>query len=165
MPISPYVRGLRQRVGSDLLFLPGVSAVVLNGAGEILLQRRSDFGTWSLLGGILDPGEEPADGVVREVFEETAVAVEPVRITGVYATPTVRYPNGDQALYAITCFLCRAVGGPGPRVNDDESLEVRYFNPASLPEMRPDHRLRIQHALSGSERAFFNRKIENPHAT
>jgi ADP-ribose pyrophosphatase YjhB (NUDIX family) len=165
MPISDYVRGLRQRVGSDLLFLPGVSAVVTNAAGEILLQRRSDFGTWSLLGGILDPGEEPADGVVREVFEETAVAVEPVRITGVYTTPAVRYPNGDQALYVITCFLCRAVGGPGPRVNDDESLEVRYFSPASLPEMRPDHRVRIGHALSNREPAFFNRTIENPHAT
>jgi 8-oxo-dGTP diphosphatase len=161
MPISPYVRQLRRRVGSDLLLLPGVSAVVLNDAGQVLLQLRSDFRIWAPLGGILEPGEEPADGIVREVFEETAVEVEPLRITGVYTTPVVRYPSGDQAQYVITGFLCRPVGGPGPRVNDDESLDVRYFHPENLPDMRPDHRLRIEHALAGSQRATFNRK-DNP---
>jgi 8-oxo-dGTP pyrophosphatase MutT (NUDIX family) len=158
MPISPFVQQLRSKIGTDLLLLPGVSAIIFNPAGEILLQKRSDFGTWALIGGILDPGEEPADAIVREVFEETAVEVEPTRITGVYCTPLVRYPNGDQSSYIITTFLCRPVGGPGPRVNDDESLDVRYFNPRSLPELRPDHRLRIEQALSDSQRAFFNRK-------
>jgi 8-oxo-dGTP diphosphatase len=158
MPISPFVHQLRAKVGTDLLLLPGVSAIISNDAGEILLQQRSDFGTWALIGGILDPGEEPADAIVREVFEETAVEVEPLRITGVYCTPLVRYPNGDEASYIITTFLCRPVGGPGPRVNDDESLDVRYFDVRNLPELRPDHRLRIEHALSNSERAYFVRK-------
>jgi 8-oxo-dGTP diphosphatase len=159
MPISPYVKRLRDKIGHDVLLLPGVSAVVVSDAGEVLLQKRSDFGTWGLLGGILDPGEDPADAIVREVFEESAVEVEPVRISGVYTTPPITYPNGDRAVYVITTFLCRATGGAGPRVNDDESLEVRYFRPSELPlpELRPDHRLRIEHALSGSERAFFNR--------
>jgi 8-oxo-dGTP pyrophosphatase MutT (NUDIX family) len=163
MPISPYVQGLRQKVGHDLVFLPGVSAVVVNDKGEILLHQRSDFRTWALPSGILDPGENPADAIVREVFEETAVQVEPIRISGVYTTPTITYPNGDQARYVITTFLCRPTGGPGPRVNDDESLDVRYFHPSKLPlpDLRPDHRLRIEHALSGSERAYFNINSKN----
>jgi 8-oxo-dGTP diphosphatase len=158
MPISPYVQRLREKIGKDLLFLPGVSAVVLNEKGEILLHQRADFRTWGLPSGILDPGENPADAIVREVFEETAVHVQPVRISGVYTTPTITYPNGDRAVYVITAFLCRAIGGPGPRVNDDESLDVRYFHPSKLPlpDLRPDHRLRIEHALSGSELAYFN---------
>ena len=166
MPISPYVQHLRDKIGKDLLFLPGVSAVVVNDHGQVLLHQRSDFGTWALPSGILDPGENPADAIVREVFEETAVLVEPVRISGVYTTPTIAYPNGDQAVYVITTFLCRPAGGPGappPRVNDDESLDVRYFHPSELPlpQLRPDHRLRIEHALSGSERAYFSFAAQN----
>ena len=163
MPISSYVKQLREKIGHDLLFLPGVSAVVVNDNGEILLHKRSDFRAWALPSGILDPGENPADAVVREVFEETAVHIQPVRISGVYTTPPITYPNGDRALYVITTFLCRPTGGPGPRVNDDESLDVRYFHPSQLPlpDLRPDHRLRIEHALSGSERAYFSRDNRN----
>ena len=39
----------------------------------MLLHRRSDTGKWALIGGALDPGEHPADGVVREVLEETGI--------------------------------------------------------------------------------------------
>src|SRR5205814_6444052 len=98
-----------------------------------------DTGKWSLIGGMVEPGEEPADAVVRELYEETGLRVEPVRVIGVYTTPVIRYPNGDQAQYVITAFRCRVIEGE-PRVNDDESLEVRYFAPDALPELRADHR-------------------------
>ena len=153
MAMSPYVRRLREQMGHQLLLLPGVSALVFNDAGEILLQRRSDDGRWGIIGGMLDPGEEPADALVREVFEETGVRVEPQRITGVYITPIVTYADGDRAQYVITAFRCRPVSGT-PHVHDDESLEVRYFTLDALPSLRPDHRLRIQHAL-GDGPAFF----------
>jgi ADP-ribose pyrophosphatase YjhB (NUDIX family) len=38
------------------------------------------LGAWSLPGGLLEVGETTADGVVREVFEETGVRVRPVEI-------------------------------------------------------------------------------------
>ncbi len=153
MAMSPYMRQLREQMGHHLLLLPGVSGLVFNDAGEILLQRRSDNGRWGIIGGMLDPGEEPADALVREVFEETGVRVEPQRITGVYITPVVTYANGDRAQYVITAFRCRPVSGT-PHVHDDESLEVRYFGLDELPELRPDHRLRIRHALTDGP-AFF----------
>lgn len=38
------------------------------------------LGAWSLPGGALELGETTAEGVTREVFEETGVRVEPVEI-------------------------------------------------------------------------------------
>jgi 8-oxo-dGTP pyrophosphatase MutT (NUDIX family) len=155
MGISLYLKQLRDQVGGQLLLLPGVSAIVFNDAGEILLHRRSDNGKWAIMGGIPDPDEPLADALVREVWEETGVKVEPVRVTGVYTSPRVAYPNGDIAQYVIVAFRCRPISG-APRVNDDESLEVRYFKLDELPELSKDHLLRIEHAkIDGT--AYFSR--------
>jgi len=156
MPISPYMRELRAKVGHDMLLQPGVAAVIINAAGQVLLQRRSDNGQWGLPGGIMEPGEEPAETLVREIREETALEVVPERIVGVYGGPefVVRYPNGDEAAILSVTFLCRPVAGEA-RVNDDESLEIRYFAPDALPEMPPRHRMRIEDALRNDPRARF----------
>ena len=72
MPVPDFIVRLRQRIGHDLLWLPGVTAVVLRD-GEVLVVRRSDDGSWAPVTGIVDPGEHPAQAVVREVLEETGV--------------------------------------------------------------------------------------------
>jgi 8-oxo-dGTP diphosphatase len=156
MPISEYLRSLRAKIGHDMIFMPAITAVVFNEHGEILLQRAKDDGQWYLIGGSIDPGEEPADAVVREVWEETGVRVIPDRIVGVYGGQDfiIRYSNGDQVAVLSVTFACRAVGGE-PQVNDDESLEVRYFAPDSLPELEPRHRLRIEDALDNNPQAKF----------
>ena len=62
--------------------LLGVGAVVVD-RGRVLLIRRGTEpmkGHWSLPGGLLELGESPADGVVREVREETGLLVEPVEL-------------------------------------------------------------------------------------
>ena len=93
--------------------------------------------------------------VVREVFEETGVTVEPLRIVSVANTPAVTYPNGDRVQYVIVAFVCRPIAGEA-HVHDDESLEIRYFAPDALPELREDQRLRVEMALKGNREAFFH---------
>jgi 8-oxo-dGTP pyrophosphatase MutT (NUDIX family) len=156
MAISDHLKQVREKYGQGLLLLPGVSALVFNDAGEVLLGRRSDNGRWAVIGGIVDPGEEPAAACRREVLEETGVEIAIDRISGVYLSPVVTYPNGDVAQYVITAFRCRTVAGE-PRAADDESLEVRFFALNQLPDdLREDHELRILHASDPSdERAFF----------
>lgn len=158
MPISDYIRGLREKVGTDLLFMPGAAAVIRNEAGEILLQRRSDNGEWGLPGGALDPGEEPAEGVIREVREETGLVVIPERLSGVYGGQenVIEYPNGDRAAVLSMVFVCRVVGG-NLQINDDESLELRYFAPDSLPALRERTQRRIADALRDDPRTMFRR--------
>ena len=52
-----YVGKLRKLVGSRLLLVPGARIVIENTSGEILLQKRSDFGVWGLPGGNAEEGE------------------------------------------------------------------------------------------------------------
>lgn len=134
MATPGFIRRLRGSIGHELLFLPGVSAVVLDGAGRVLLGRRADTGRWSVIGGIPEPGEQPADAVVREVYEETAVHAVPERVLLVQTLAPVRYPNGDNCQYLDISLQCRAVGGQA-RVHDDESLAVDWFGLDALPPL------------------------------
>src|SRR2546430_13281565 len=136
MPISEYLRKLREKIGHDLLLLPSITAIVFNDRGEVLLQHNADAKRWCLIGGVIDPGENLADCAVREVKEEAGIDVTVERIVGVHARPLVTYPNGDKVLYVSTSFLCRAKTGV-PRVCDDESLDMRYFALHELPELIP----------------------------
>lgn len=147
MPISPYIRSLREHVGHELLLLPGVTAVVFDDAGRVLLNERSDNGRWALIAGVMDPGEQPADTVVREVWEETAVHVVPERVTSVLTQPVTTCPNGDRCEYVDITFRCRAVGGEA-RINDDESLAVGWFALDDLPPIEDLVRHRIECALA-----------------
>ncbi|MBM2616143.1 NUDIX domain-containing protein [Actinoplanes sp. LDG1-06] len=142
MPISPYITGLRAHIGHDLLLLPGASAVVRDDQGRILLLKRSDNGQWSLPAGMIDPGEQPAETVLREIEEETGVIAEIERLAGV-AMHAAEYPNGDKCEYLAVWFRCRAVGGQA-RPDGDESLEVGWFTPDDMPEVSGLTKLRIE---------------------
>jgi 8-oxo-dGTP diphosphatase len=153
MAIPDYIRVMRTHIGHDLLLLPGVGAIVVDGQGRLLLGRRSDTGRWAVVAGMVEPGEQPADTIVREVLEETGVDVVVERILGV-ATHPVDYPNGDRCNYLSVTFLCRAVGGTA-RVNDDESLDVRWFEPTDLPDLDPYSQLRVELALRDAKETWF----------
>jgi 8-oxo-dGTP pyrophosphatase MutT (NUDIX family) len=58
MATPDFVLALREKIGHDELWLPGVTAVVLRGS-EVLLVRRADSGAWTPVTGIVDLGEEP----------------------------------------------------------------------------------------------------------
>lgn len=132
MPISDYLAGLRDKVGHDLLMMPCAAGIVRDAGRRILLQRRSDNGLWSVPGGALDPDEHPAEGCVREVYEETGLVVRPVQLLSVETHPLTTYPNCDVAQAVVTVFDCRVVGGELARL-DGESLELRFFAPDALP--------------------------------
>lgn len=153
MGISDYLAGLRSQVGHDLLMLPSASGVVVNEAGELLLERRSDDGRWSVPSGVIDPGEQPADAIVREVLEETGVHVVVERLAGVAMHP-IDYPNGDRCQYLNLWFRCRPVGGSAV-VADDESLAAGWYAPDALPPLNDYERLRIETTLGGGEAAWF----------
>jgi 8-oxo-dGTP pyrophosphatase MutT (NUDIX family) len=153
MPVSDHIRNLRTHVGHSLLLLPGASALVFNDANEILLGPRSDNGRWAVVGGAIDPGETPAQAAMREALEETGVTAVVERVSGVYTSPVITYPNGDIAQYVIIAFRCRAAGAT-PHAADEESTDVRYFALDALPsDLSPAHRQRIRDAAEpGSER-------------
>jgi 8-oxo-dGTP pyrophosphatase MutT (NUDIX family) len=155
MPTPEFVTELRKFIGHRPLWLSVAIGVVLDGEGRVLLHRRSDTGRWALPGGIIDPAEQPADAVAREVFEETSVLAEPELLTSVTVSGQVSYPNGDQVRYLELTFRCRPVGGEAA-VNDSESLEVGWHPlRADLGLSKRDRRL-IDAAVGCSGAAAFS---------
>lgn len=138
MPIPPFIAELRARIGTDLLWLTGVTAVVLDEQQRVLLTRRADTGRWALVSGILEPGEQPAVAMVREIAEETGVEALVEVLYAVDVTEPMTYPNGDESQYLDLLFLARATGGHA-HVADDESLEVGWFGLDALPEGTGHH--------------------------
>ncbi|GGJ07125.1 NUDIX hydrolase [Streptomyces brasiliensis] len=147
MATPDFIRTLRTSAGHQLLWLPGVSAVVFDDRGRVLLGQRADNHKWALLSGIPDPGEQPAACAEREVYEESAVRCVAERVVMVKAGRQVTYDNGDICQFMDITFRCRAVGGEA-RVNDDESLDVGWFEVDALPKMDDHQLVRLKRALS-----------------
>ena len=153
MPIPDFVLELRRQVGDAVLWLPAVTAVIRR-ADELLLVRRSDNGIWAPVTGILDPGEEPAAAAVREAHEETGVEIRVDRLAAVTSGIEVTHVNGDRAVYLDHAFACTWVSGEA-YVADDESVDVRWWPIAGLPDLKPMLLARIEAALSDETAARF----------
>lgn len=156
MASSNYIKNIRQRIGNLLLITPGCDVLVFNDKGDVLVQKRQDDGQWNLPGGMYEPGEEPAQTAIREVYEETGLIVQPRRLVGVYGGETFihTYPNGDVIAFINIVFVCEIVGGRLQR-QSDESLDLCFVAPNKLPEPFLDiHRSLIDHALNRTEPYF-----------
>lgn len=135
MAISPFYRRLRQRIGTDLLLIPGVAAIVRDDAGRMLVQRNQ-LDQWSLPAGSIEPGELPAAAVAREVLEETGLIVRATCIAGVVGGGGCRvtYPHGDQVEYVVTVFRCEPIGGSLIEEND-ETRSLHWFTRDAMPAL------------------------------
>ena len=71
--------------------------------------------------GHLDPGESPAEAVVREALEETARVFVPESIVGLYLTRADRGVGGAAATYLRIAFAGR-VGATNPRLALDAGI-------------------------------------------
>lgn len=153
MPTPDFVLELRRSVGQVELWLPAVTAVVRRG-DEVLLVRRADNGAWTPVTGILEPGEEPATGAVREVLEETGVQARVDRLASTGVMRRVVHVNGDVASYLDLTFACTWVSGEA-HAADDETSDVQWCRPDAMPPMREVFRGRVAAATSGEQRARF----------
>jgi mutator protein MutT len=100
-----------------------VGAVVAD-QGRVLLVRRGREPLkdhWSLPGGVLELGESLAEGLVREVREETGLTVEPVELVELLDRI---HREGERVRYhyVIADYLCRVVGGELEAASDADAV-------------------------------------------
>jgi 8-oxo-dGTP pyrophosphatase MutT (NUDIX family) len=161
VPTPEYIAAIRRVYGKGRLLLPGVSAVVIRddlepGRVHLLLTRRSDTGRWSLPAGIVEPFEQPAASMLRELEEETRITAEVERLALLRTDPDVVYPNGDRCQFIAMCFRCRYVSGEA-QVGDEESTEVAWFAADDLPDELTDiQQRRIRCALEDRNDCVFD---------
>lgn len=155
MPTPEFVLALREKIGTDLLWLTGVTAVVLRDE-EVLIVRRADNARLTPVTGIVDPGEEPAAAAEREVLEEAGVVAEAEALVWVHTLPPMQYDNGDRAQYLDIVFRCRYVSGE-PHPADGENTEALWRRLDDLGDLSEGMRERILQAATGRDVARFER--------
>ena len=139
MAISDYLRGIRDRIGHDLVLLPAVCILIWDDDGRLLLMQEQETRRWQTIGGMVDPDESPWDAARREAFEEAGVEVRLERIRAALGGPgyRVHYPNGDLCSYVSTVFDAVVVDGE-PGDGDDEVHQLAWFDPADISDLDLD---------------------------
>jgi mutator protein MutT len=109
-----------------------VGAVIKDDEGRLLLIKRGHepgAGLWSIPGGRIEPGETDAEALVREMREETGLAVQAGPLLG-----TVRRPvPGGLAVLDIRDYAATVTGGtlrPG-----DDAAEARWVAVSELASL------------------------------
>lgn len=118
------------------------STIIRDDNGHILMQKREDFRVWTTPGGQMDYGETLEQAARRETYEETGIEVELDGLQGVF------YINWFGQTHLSFVYYGHPVGGQ--LTTSFESVDVRYFDPAKLPErVISNTRERIAYALEG----------------
>jgi ADP-ribose pyrophosphatase YjhB (NUDIX family) len=106
-----------------------VGAVVHDERGRLLLVRRGNppsRGLWSVPGGRVEAGEAEEAAVVREVAEETGLAVSVGALLG-----RVRIP-GDGVVFTVADFVCSPTRPEQTPVAGDDAADVGWVDAAEL---------------------------------
>ena len=132
-----------QRMASAILrphYLVAVGGMLFNDQGQLLLCEHTyrRLHSWGLPGGDLKPGEDPVDGIKREIREETGLSVQDARLLLVESSKEVRQ-------VALT-YLCTGV--TGTFIPNEEVKGIRYFDKDDLPDFFHEHRLTIEKCLA-----------------
>lgn len=111
---------------------PTVGALCEDEQGRLMLVRRAiepRKGKWDTPGGFLEEGEDPLDGLKRELREETGLEIEPGEFVGALID---LYGDGSEAQYVLSLnWTARIIGGePAPA---DDISEIRWFAADELP--------------------------------
>ena len=126
-----YIKMIRPLVGHQRIILNAAGAIITREDGKILLQRRSDNGNWSLIGGLMELDETFEQTALREIREETGLEVKLDYLVGVYHNRRAEWPNGDKAHVVCAVYKASILSGE-PRI-DEESLELRFFGKDEIP--------------------------------
>jgi 8-oxo-dGTP pyrophosphatase MutT (NUDIX family) len=158
MPISFYLKSVREKVGHGLLTMTAVSISIFDTERRLLLGRDAEMDCWTLPGGAVDPNEQPADAAVRECFEETGLLVKLDALIGVFGGPEflIHYPNGDVTYYTTAAFRGSIVGGSHKPV-DGEFSGLGYFSQSECDglDMSPSSRLISRQAFAAASQPYF----------
>jgi 8-oxo-dGTP diphosphatase len=126
VPVFLFLNERRNRLEDPVQTLLVAAAIIEHGGKVLLARRRADVPyplLWEFPGGKVEPGEDPADCVVREVREELVIEIAVERI---YEVVFFRYPERNVLMLA---YLCRWLSGD---VTDREVAEHRWAAPEEV---------------------------------
>lgn len=114
---------------------------VVQCAGHVLLVKRRNHpgkGQWALPGGFVEPRESLADGAMRELIEETALAIDPAELPAALRDVRVfDQPDRSQRGRSITHahFFYLGEGEPPAVLGSDDAAEARWIPLEQVAEL------------------------------
>lgn len=109
-----------------------IRALVLNEKSEILMVREQTDGLWALPGGWADIGSSPKEVVMKEVAEETGLAVDVKTLLAVFDKRCHPHPPEAHYVYKLV-FGCQYTEGVLTKGFD--ILDVDFFPIHQLPPL------------------------------
>lgn len=96
-------------------------------------------GAWTLPGGGMEPGEQPVQTMIREVFEETGYAVELLGVDSYWMAPSQRFDGKDREYHAFRVLYTARVSSGDLVVEQNGSSDDCRWIPldevAALPRL------------------------------
>ena len=138
-----YIKNVREKIPTDWLLLNACAVVITNDQNQILLQKRSDNQLWGLPGGLMEIEDSIASCAIREVKEETNLDVTLERFIGVFNNPFMRWRRHDYARIISFAFVGNVTDFSSLKVNDSESIELKFFDYTHLPKIHSMDTLEI----------------------
>lgn len=109
-----------------------VRGAVFNDAGQVLLVKEARSGEWTLPGGWADVWDTPAQGVEREIREESGYDATATKLVACYDRTNQGYRSSEFSIYKLF-FLCTLQGGSAQ--TSHETTEVSFFAADALPPL------------------------------
>jgi mutator protein MutT len=110
-----------------------VSLALIDEDGRWLVAKRAAGrlfeGLWEFPGGKVQPGETAGQAAVREAFEETGMAVEPVADLGIIEPA---HTSSGVSLHLVRCRLVTPGTGGLARPCEPAVAEIRWVSPDEL---------------------------------
>lgn len=108
-----------------------VRGIVFNPAGEMLLVKEASTQKWTLPGGWADVWDTPAQGVEREILEESGYETKAIKLLALYDRDNQGHSVHATSIYKAY-FLCELTGGEAK--TSHETSAVGFFAEDNLPE-------------------------------
>ncbi len=120
-----------------------VDCVVFSGDGVVLIKRKNPpfRGAYALPGGFVEEVETVEEACIRETMEETGLAIERLRLVGVYSNPG-RDPRGRTVSVAFV-----AEADLGSLQAGDDAADAEVVKDWEHTDLAFDHKKIIADAL------------------
>ena len=105
----------------------GVTGLVFNEAGQVLLVENSYAKGWRLAGGGVERGETAEASLIREMQEEVGITPTRLKFQGIFLHEWCGSSN------QIITYVIEAYEGT-PKADGIEILRIIWADPANLPE-------------------------------
>ncbi|GAB6931398.1 NUDIX hydrolase [Paenibacillus sp. JCM 10914] len=134
--MSVYHRDIRQYFGKRSVVRVKAAVLVPNENGQILLLKRQNKDVWGLPMGNLKPGEALEDTASRELWEESGLTADDMRLLDLVSGPEYmkKHPGGDEEYYVIGVYEATGLHS-AIHLSPSAEVSLKFYSLDEMPSM------------------------------